>query len=88
MLEDYSLAAGRITQSERHGHQMFVRRIAQFATIYDWSAVIAYDDEFRRMVHAGRLPLRWRDEAIGLVVSILFASLTTPSGGRRPMAWR
>ena len=56
MLEDYSLAAGRITQSERHDHQMFVRRIAQFATIYDWSAVIAYDDEFRRMVHAGR----WR----------------------------
>ena len=83
MLEDYCLAAGRIAQSERHDHQMYIRRIAEFATIYDWSAVITYDDEFRRRVHAGRLPLRWRDEALGLVVSILFASLTKQRNAAR-----
>jgi len=79
-LEEWMLANGRLSAEERPHHQAYCRKIAQYAQTYPWEAVAQFDDEFRRHVHYGLLLLRWKDEAVGLHVSILFASLAKGSG--------
>jgi hypothetical protein len=63
LLEEWSVMNGRILPGERLDHGNYVRRLAQYAQTYSWAAVIAFDDEFRRQLHANNLVLRWRDEA-------------------------
>jgi hypothetical protein len=81
LLEEWSVMNGWILPGERLDHGNYVRRLAQYAQTYSWAAVIAFDDEFRRQLHANNLVLRWRDEAVGLVMRILLASVKGGSGG-------
>ena len=85
-LEEYSIATGRMLESERANHQQHIRRVALFAQTYPWPLVIRWDNEFRRHLHAGRLALRWRDEAVALVLQILMTGASRDSAARAAAA--